>query len=125
MLDVAKITDHLITCDIVLPSQFFATPRQQTLGKAGEYRLLVAVLENGVECFQKHVRAKSHRERRLFEEAEQWILHEEGGARRRDDDQPAFSFEYVCGVLGIDPDCLRRALQRWRDAQLATESRPR
>jgi hypothetical protein len=75
----------------------------------------VAVLEEAVDCFQKYLRASEPPKRRLFQEAEHWIMSE-------GDTAPAFSFEHICGVLGIDPDYLRRGLQRWRDVQTGTDA---
>lgn len=95
--------------EVVLPAQLFAPLREQ-LSNKGECKLLVAVLEEAVECFQKYLRASEPPKRRLFQEAERWIMCE-------GDTPPAFSFEHICGVLGIDPDYLRRGLQRWRDMQ--------
>jgi hypothetical protein len=39
--------------------------------------------------------------------------------RDADGDAPAFTFEYICEVLGLDPDYIRHGLQRWREEQLA------
>lgn len=120
MHNVLKVTDRLLAFDVVLPVQFFAPPRQ-LLGKVGEYRLLIAVLEDAVASFQKYQGAKSRRERRLFKEAERWIMVKDNPkARHGDDEVPTFSFDYVCEVLGIAPNHLRQGLRRWRDAQLAS-----
>jgi hypothetical protein len=74
-------------------------------------RLLWAVLENGIEQYQKHVTATGRRGRRLFREAEEWIM--------RDDLTWLCSFVNICHVLGVDPDHLRTGLRRWREAQLS------
>jgi hypothetical protein len=44
--------------DVILPAQFFALAYEQGLAKRGECRLLIAVLEDAIDCFQKHVRAR-------------------------------------------------------------------
>jgi len=41
------------------------------------------------------------------------LVHSQAG--RRD----GFSFEYICDVLGLEPDYLRRGLREWGDAHLA------
>ncbi len=108
----------LFTPDTLLPSQFFVTPRSQAQRTPPEFRLLIAVLEDALECFQKYVRATSRGKRRLFMEAEEWIMGEyRTRARRADPAVPAFSFEYVCDVLDIEPDSIRDTLRRWRAAQ--------
>jgi hypothetical protein len=108
--------------DAVLPSQFFGTRRSQTRPKpVPEYRLLIALLEDALECFQKYVCATSRKKRRLFAEAEQWIMGDERAhASRAEPTNPAFSFEYVCEVLDIEPTCVRGSLRRWRAAQEKT-----
>ncbi len=120
MNNAVKVTEPLFAFDVILPVQFFS-PRHQLLGKVGEYRLLIAILEDALACFQRYAGGKSRRERRLFKEAEGWImLADNRHARPGDDTAPAFSFEYVCDVLGIAPDPLRQRLRRWREAQPTT-----
>jgi hypothetical protein len=74
-------------------------------------RFLWAVLENGIEQYQKNATTTERRGRRLFREAEEWILC--------DDPTWLCSFMSICHVLGIDPAYLRTGLQRWREAQLS------
>jgi hypothetical protein len=97
--------------DVVLPAQFFATLRRKAAGE-GERRLRIAVLEDAVHCYQKHVLATDPRGRQLFREAEEWIME-------RDGEGPGFSFEGICDVLGLDADYIRAGLQRWRERELA------
>ena len=75
----------------------------------GERRLALAVLTEAVQCFQKHAIARDPRGRRLFREAEQWLM---SGAH-----EPEFSFEGICEALRLDPNYLRNGLQRWRERQ--------
>ena len=95
----------------VLPDQYFATVRRAAAGKLGEYRLLVAVLEDAIRCYQENARTAN----RLFRDAEQWIMDPEDD--RADGDDVRFSFEYVCGVLNLDPGYLRAGLRRKRGAR--------
>ncbi len=99
----------------ILPSQFFATLRRHAPNKTGEWQLLVAVLEDAVDCFKKYV-LTGHRR---FREAEQWIMSTDTDVPSPDDNDAWLPFEYVCEVLGLDPVDVRRSLQRWREAQLA------
>ena len=85
----------------------------EQIRKTPEGRLLWAVLENGVEQYKKNVTATGRRGRRLFQEAEGWIMH--------DDSTWLCSFMNICHVLGVDPDYLRAGLRRWREAQLSSE----
>lgn len=83
----------------------------EQLRKTPAGRFLWAVLENGIEQYQKNATATERRGRRLFREAEEWI--------RCDDPTWLCSFISICHVLGIDPAYLRTGLQRWREAQLS------
>ena len=65
-------------------------------------RLMLAVLEDAIECFWKYARARDGRSERLFLEAEEWILEQNS-------DWP-FSFENICEALNLDPKYLRRGL---------------
>jgi hypothetical protein len=42
--------------------------------REGEEKLALAVLESAVEDFQKYVLSKDEKERKLFQEAEEWFL---------------------------------------------------
>lgn len=83
----------------------------EQIRKTPEGRLLWAVLENGIEQYKRNATASGRRGRRLFREAEEWIM--------RDDPTWLCSFANICHVLGFDPDYLRKGLRRWREAQLS------
>lgn len=72
-----------------------------------EKRLLLALLDDAVKCFQKHSGAKSGRGKRRFIEVERWFWD-----TKRED---TFSFENVCAVLGLSPGYLRRMLIQWKE----------
>jgi hypothetical protein len=74
--------------------------------KQPEYRLLWAVLQSGIETYMKYAAASSRRGRRLFVEAECWIM--------QDDDVWVYSFINICNILGLDSSYLRTGLKRWR-----------
>ena len=77
--------------------------------REGEEKLMLAVLEEAVQCFQEYVLSTRPREKRLFQEAEEWILDKDGDY--------IYSFEYICETLGLHPDHIRRGLMTWRDAK--------
>lgn len=104
------VLPRLIEPEILLPSQFFDRFRGQSMLE-GERRLMLAVLEDGVSCFQKYAGATRPRSRRLFQDAEDWLFGEDGGW--------PFSFESICAVLGIDADYFRERLKRWKQQLLA------
>jgi hypothetical protein len=101
---------ELFAPDIVLPEQFFEGARRDSY-VSGEKALMLAVLEDGIRCFQEHLRNPRSNPRLLSEQAEAWI-------RAIDYDWP-FSFNNVCETLGIDPSALRAALLAWKAQRLA------
>ncbi len=119
LTQAVRSTRRLLAPDNILPVQFVGTLHRQAPHQTGEYRLVIAVLGNAVECFQKYVQARSPGKRRLFKEAERWIMGgNEEDNKRLDADGIAFTFRYVCEALDIEPDYLRWGLSRWRDVQL-------
>ena len=70
-----------------------------------ERDLLLAVLQDGIACFQGYFSKPSRTNEKLFLEAVEWISS-------NDDD--VFSFNNVCETLGLDPDALRKGLRRWQ-----------
>ena len=100
----------LFTPDIVLPEQFFEGARRDSQA-SGEKALMLAVLEDGIRCFQEHLRNPRSNPRLLSQQAEAWI--------RAVDYEWPFSFNNVCETLGIDPAALRTALLGWKAKRLA------
>lgn len=92
--------------DTMLPSQYFAAMRKRVPQEA-EYRLIVAVLEDAIDCFQKHCDACDSKTRQLFEDAAQWVGSE--------DRTWPFSFLNICDVLNLDPSYVREGLQQHRE----------
>lgn len=99
---------HLLQPDTLLPSQYAAIMKRKSAHEP-ERRLVVAVLEDAVDCFQKHIRARDPKAQQLFLDAEEWICSE--------DRTWPFSFENVCDLLQINSQYLRRGLMAWRDRQ--------
>jgi len=100
--------------DAMLPSQFFAAiARRGDL--SAERRLVVAVLEDALHCFQKYIDTQNAKQHQLFLDAEEWIMG----------DNPTwfFSFPNVCDTLDLDPDYMRKGLTKWRDAHRRAAAR--
>ena len=100
----------LLEPDAVLASQFFDAVRRQGLPE-GEYRLMLAVLEDAMHCFVQHAGAFDRDKRALYVDAARWITGPS--------DAGLYSFENVCDVLGLDVDFVRGRLLKQRDATLA------
>jgi hypothetical protein len=91
--------------DVLLPSQFYLKKHLITQ-VIGERRLQFAVLEDGIECFQKHAYAKDIRGKKLFTDAYEWIMSPEKTW--------LYSFELLCEAFELNSDYIRTGLQRWR-----------
>jgi len=102
----------LFVPDVMMPAQFYDERRDDPRIRPVK-RLMLAVLEDALRCFQNNLGAKSELRRRLFKEAEDWLCGNGGGG-----DGP-FSFETVCETLGIEPRFLRQGLRQWREQQAA------
>jgi hypothetical protein len=94
----------LLEPDVILPAQFFHAPRGRE-AHGGERRLIIAVLEDAIHCYQKNLFATDNRGRRLFRDAESWVMSV-------DRDFP-FAFENICEFLALDAEYLRQGLQHW------------
>ncbi|MFI5396301.1 MAG: hypothetical protein ACHQ9S_12285 [Candidatus Binatia bacterium] len=101
---------RLIEPEILLPSQFYDRFRGRSILE-GERRLMLAVLEDGIMCYQKYTNATRPRARRLFQEAENWLFDES--------DSGPFSFESICAFFGLDPSYFRQRLKSWRQEALS------
>ncbi|MBI2985271.1 MAG: hypothetical protein HYY45_00745 [Deltaproteobacteria bacterium] len=109
-LSIEERVACLFQPDTLLPAQYLETFRRKAHLEP-EKRLLLAVLEDAIACFQKYLFARDSKGRTLFREAEEWIL-EEGS-------DWLFSFENICELLGLDPRYVRQGLVRWKEKQLA------
>lgn len=99
--------------DTLLPVQYFENFRRKTLLEP-EKRLMLAVLEDAVACFQDNLVAPSVKNQRLFQDTEAWITEADGDW--------VFSFESVCESLGINPEYVRRGLLRWKQKNLSKDA---
>ena len=85
--------------NIILPSQYFPSQLKQ----APEQRLMIAVLQDAIDCVDKYRGATDSDGRRLFAEAAQWVL--------ADESEWPYSFECICDVLGLDANAVRYRLR--------------
>ncbi len=96
--------------DTLLPAQYFETFRRK-VHLEPEKRLMLAVLEDAVSCFQKYIFARDSKGKGLFRDAEDWILEEQSDW--------LFSFNNICEVFGFNPQYVREGLVRWKEKKLA------
>jgi hypothetical protein len=100
--------------DTLLSAQYFDNMRRRTLLEP-EKRLMLAVLEDAVDCFQENLSAEGGRRKMLFDDAEQWI-------RAKDGDW-VFSFDHICEALGFNPAYVRQGLLRWQEKNRSKRSK--
>ena len=113
-LSMEERVTSLFQPDTLMPEQYLETFRRK-LYLEPEKKLLLAVLEDAIACFQKYLFARDGKGRVLFLEAEEWILD--------GDTDWLFSFANVCEMLGFEPSYLRDGLTRWKAEKLESHSR--
>jgi hypothetical protein len=95
-----ELTD-LFQPDTLLSREYWDGYRSKT-SLAPEKMLMLAVLEDSIDCIRKHARAPQSL---AFREEVSWLLE-----RTADH---LYSFENVCAVLELDANCIREALLDW------------
>ena len=109
-LSMEERVTSLFQPDTLLPDQFLNTYRRK-LHLEPEKKLMLAILEDAVACYQKNLFAKDIKGKALFQEAAQWIQQEAG--------ESIFAFESVCEGLGLNPTYVRRGLETWTETSEA------
>lgn len=101
---------ELFCLDSLLPYEFYRKGFSKE--NESEKRLMLAVLEEAVHCFQKYLFApKNSKNEYEFRNAEKWILEE--------DSEWLFSFNNICEVFELNPNYLRQGILRWKEKQLS------
>ncbi|HLY36757.1 MAG TPA: hypothetical protein VKU61_01890 [Candidatus Binatia bacterium] len=78
--------------------------------------LFLAILHDAIDCFRKYLLDPSRRGRRLFAEAETWLMDDHASLPLR--------FETICDGLDLDATYVRRRLREWRAREVAQRARP-
>ena len=82
-----------------------------------ERTLLLAVLEDGVRCYQENLFVVNGKRRTLFDEAREWLFS--------DDADWFCSFVSICTLLNLEPNYIRRGLRQWEArTRKATQKKP-
>jgi hypothetical protein len=76
-----------------------------------EKRLMLAILEEAVYCFQDNYSAQHGKKKRLFDSAHRWFFRVIGDW--------VFSFENICSVLELNPEYIRKGLIQWKQKELS------
>ena len=109
-LTMEERVTSLFQPDTLLPDQYFDTFRRK-LHLEPEKKLMLAILEDAVACYQKYAIVRDSKGKALFQEAEAWVQEKNANE--------IFSFDSVCEMLGFDPDYLRQGLSAWKERMLA------
>ena len=104
-VSMEKMFDFFLQPDALLSSQNLETTLRK-IHHNPEKMLMLAVLENGLTCFREYISARDVKGKRLFREAEQWILEENGNW--------FFSFDNTCETIGLNSQNIREELLRRR-----------
>lgn len=108
-----KITS-LFEPDTLVSAQYFQNFRRKSCLEP-EKRLILAMLEDAITCFQIYLTARTGKGKKLFNEAEEWIM--------MTDHDWTFSFVNVCETLGFSPEYIRQGLRRWKRKKPANNTR--
>jgi len=103
--------DTVLSPDVLTPAQYYSVPVASPY-----HRLLLAILEDAIRCFQRYFAVRDGSRRLLFLETEKWLFDSRGTAFT--------SCPMVCESLGIDPIELRRYLHKWRLRKRTREDAP-
>ena len=99
--------------DPTAPDQYLETFHSK-VSLEPEKRLMLAVLQDAVSCFQKYLSARDQKGKALFREIEEWILER--------DSSRIFSFESICEALELNPRYVRQGLMRWKEKELRRQA---
>jgi hypothetical protein len=105
-LDREKEHDIDLPAQAPLPEQFFVPAHESLRLWSGERRLLLGVLEDALHCFLEYRFERKGKGGRIFREVQEWFAST--------DTSWLYSFENICAILHLEPDYLRRGLQRWQ-----------
>jgi hypothetical protein len=102
----ARGGDRPLTVDLAV--------RRRQMG--GAERLMLAVLQDAIDCLIAHVDARRPKYQRLFSEAHAWVLDDSTGE--------LYAFRTICDVLGLDAEAIRDATSRFLAGLAPLPARP-
>ena len=98
---VEEALASLFQPDTVASAEYFEIYRRRA-GLEPEKKLMLAVLQDSIGCFQNYLLAKDKRRKKPFREAEKWFNEKES--------EWIFSFENIRETLALDPQYLLEEL---------------
>lgn len=100
----------LFQVDTLAAQQYHDTYRRK-IPQQSEIRLMLAVLEDAINCYQDNLFAVNKKRIPLFKEAQDWFMN--------DDASWIFSFVSICSILNLEPEYFRLGIRRWTAKQTA------
>ena len=110
-----RYLDGLMEADILAPFLYYDS-LHKTREMEPEKTLMVAVLEDAIDCYRRYSGARDGKGKRMFLEAESWLMENDGDW--------LFSFANICAVIGLSAGFIRAGLLR-RKQQMSSTKRPR
>lgn len=101
--------ESLFDDEALLPAQYADLVKRRP--RSPEHRLLFAVLEDAVRCWQVYESASDSKKERLFGDTAEWF--------ESDSDHTPFTFVAICQHFELDPDSIRCGLRRWSERRRA------
>ena len=99
----------LLEPDVLASVRYLATLQSKTRVEP-EKKLMRAVLEDAICCFQNYLLARDSRGKKVFCSALEWIFDT--------NNEYIFSFANICETLNLDPSYLRKGLLRSKALKL-------
>ncbi len=107
---------YLVYCSTPLSIDEDFVQRQCRQGVWGaEHRLMLALLQDAINCYYACLWARDNKGKELFSETEQWIMEHNSDW--------IYSFENVCKTLGLNSSYLRQRLIRLKESSPANRNR--
>ena len=110
-VDTTAGIDSILGPDTLILPQYLDN-LQRKIHIEPERRLIVAILEDAIQCFQANIVAQNGRPKKLLGDAEKWLLN--------DGTDWIFSFRNICHLLELDPEYLRAGLMRLKQRRLSS-----
>jgi hypothetical protein len=101
----ADARDSVFVPDLLTPTQYFDSKRRDSADDPLK-RLMMAVLQDAIRCYQEGANSGSALKRKKFHEVKEWFFDEFSTG--------SFSFTVVCEALDIIPEYLRFGLTQWQ-----------
>jgi hypothetical protein len=96
--------NSLFQVDTLAAQQYHETYRRK-LPQQAEIRLMLAILEDAINCYQDNMFALNKKRAQLHKDAEEWFMS--------NDTSWIFSFVSICSLLNVEPEYFRQGLKGW------------